>query len=168
MKRIGKIVRRAISMLRFWRFWNLGAFCWIFDSKGRLLLVETIDGHWGLPGGEVNPRKDGVEPRYPPKFLRWFPFSTLERELREELGIGLIGIDPRSIQLYPIFPRLRWPGDIAICALVTSTEEPSKTDWDIKSYRFFSKTELAALSLGPRMRAMVGDGFIYHEQGGWF
>ncbi len=49
------------------------AFVYLENSEGRLLLVKTKKGEWGLPGGEVEDEED--------------PRDAAIRELEEETGI---------------------------------------------------------------------------------
>lgn len=70
----------------------------IFDDEGRVLLLEHVfrpDSGWGLPGGFLN---KGEQPE-----------TALRRELREEIGVDLEGVEmlfartlprPRQIEIY--------------------------------------------------------------------
>lgn len=70
----------------------------IFDDDGRVLLLEHVfrpDSGWGLPGGFLN---KGEQPE-----------TALRREMREEIGVDLEGVEmlfartlprPRQIEIY--------------------------------------------------------------------
>jgi len=85
-RRLAVVLRKApwimIAGHRVWRFFrpkfSAGAVGVIFDSEGRLLIVEHVfhpRTPWGLPGGWVDRHED--------------PSETLIREMHEELQLAI-------------------------------------------------------------------------------
>ncbi len=84
MRQIARVLQRlpwlVVIARVFWRFWQAkftaGAVGIVFNSSGEVLLVEHVFhpyAPWGLPGGWVDRRES--------------PATTVQRELREELGL---------------------------------------------------------------------------------
>jgi 8-oxo-dGTP pyrophosphatase MutT (NUDIX family) len=129
----------------------------LFDSDGRLLLARHVyDGHWGTPGGGVEPGES--------------PLDAGVREFHEEVGLQveeceLIGAygGPEFVVRYPsgdltayvtiLYGSRNASGDVALEA-----EELVEVGW-------FSEPEAMALDLAADMRLMVPDAFGWHRRG---
>ncbi len=109
----------------------------VFDDAGRVLLVrETSDGHWALPGGWADEQES--------------PRLACEREVFEESGycaraIKLAGVKDRSLHPY-VPPRLEHIYKLLfVCELTGGSEQSSI---ETTAARFFPLDELPVLSLG--------------------
>ena len=92
----GRIRRRLVRTGQ--RRFTVTAGAIILDDDGRVLLLEHVfrpDSGWGLPGGFLN---KGEQPE-----------TALRREMREEIGVDLEGVEmlfartlprPRQIEIY--------------------------------------------------------------------
>jgi ADP-ribose pyrophosphatase YjhB (NUDIX family) len=92
----GRIRRRLVRTGQ--RRFTVTAGAIIVDDDGRVLLLEHVfrpDSGWGLPGGFLN---KGEQPE-----------TALRREMREEIGVDLEGVEmlfartlprPRQIEIY--------------------------------------------------------------------
>lgn len=96
-RRIPGRARRRLVRLGQRRF-TVTAGALVFDDAGRILLLEHVfrpDSGWGIPGGFLSPREQ--------------PEDGLRRELREEVGLELDGLEflfartlrrPRQVEIY--------------------------------------------------------------------
>lgn len=96
-RRLPGSVRRRLVRIGQRRF-TVTAGAIIFDDEGRVLLLEHVfrpNGGWGIPGGFLS---KGEQPE-----------TALRREMREEIGIELEGVEmlfartlprPRQIEIY--------------------------------------------------------------------
>jgi 8-oxo-dGTP pyrophosphatase MutT (NUDIX family) len=128
----------------------------LFDADGRLLLARHVDdGHWGTPGG-------GVEPGEAPR-------AAARREFEEELGLRVE--DCELIDAYggPEFVVRYSNGDVTAYVTIlygarkASGEMTLEAD-ELHEVRWFSESEALALDLPPDMRLMVPDAFRWERR----
>lgn len=129
----------------------------LFDADGRLLLARHVhSGHWGTPGGGVDPGES--------------PLAAATREFEEELGLRvenceLIGAygGPEFITRYPngdvtAYVTILYGCRTASGAMSLQADELHEVGW-------FRESEAMALDLSLDMRLMVPDAFRWAWNG---
>jgi 8-oxo-dGTP pyrophosphatase MutT (NUDIX family) len=119
----------------------------IRDDRGRVLLVQHVEGRWQLPGGAVDPGER--------------PEEAARREAREEAGIvietttiaGVFGGPEYSIT-YDNGDETGWVITVFHARIVSG--EPAPSDDETQDVGWFSPTELDALELHPATRRTLG------------
>ncbi len=105
----------------------------IFDDQDRLMVVQTADGMWELPGGGW---EHGESMQH-----------CLRREIMEELNVGISDILFTTIYPYSSKGRTgHFRLKLAIPVTVTDREFKLKEN-DIKAYKFVTAPELARLEM---------------------
>ena len=111
----------------------------VFDERGAVLFLRERGGDYDLPGGRLEHGETFVE--------------CLERECREEMGVGCRVIDR--------LPRFLWTGvdkngiwRLMLCfAIELASLEFSETE-ECVGYEFLAKGELASRPLLPQVQAL--------------
>jgi|SRR6478609_3732109 8-oxo-dGTP pyrophosphatase MutT (NUDIX family) len=118
----------------------------IRDERGRVLLVQHVEGRWQIPGGAIEPLED--------------PRAAAERECLEEMGVvvavgdvlGVFGGDAyqttyRNGDRLGFVPIL-FAGEIVEGELRPDNEETQAVEW-------FALDEVGTLELGTATLAML-------------
>ena len=117
-------VRRRMARLGGRRF-TVAAGAFIFDDTGRILLLEHVfrpDQGWGIPGGFLG---KGEQPE-----------EALRRELREEVGLEVEGVEL-------LFARtLRGPGQLEIYFRAKPVGIAAPCSFEIKRAEWFALDDL--------------------------
>jgi 8-oxo-dGTP pyrophosphatase MutT (NUDIX family) len=116
------------------------------DGKGRVLLVQHVDGPWQLPGGAIDPDES--------------PEDAVRRECREEASIEISLVRIAGVFGGPGYRRRYSNGDeVGIVATVYEAEivsgTPKPGDEETQAVGWFAADELEALSLSPSTRATL-------------
>ena len=116
------------------------------DERGRILLVQHIEGRWQLPGGAVDPD----EP----------PAEALRRECLEEAGIVVEATALLGAFGGPEY-RVRYSnGDeagyvVTVYGLRHLDGEPAPSDDETQAVGWFAPEELDDLEIAPSTRATL-------------
>ncbi len=129
----------------------------LFDGEGRVLLARHVhSGHWGTPGG-------GVDPGESPK-------DAAIRELLEEVGLRVDECELVGAYGGPEFAIRYANGDLTAYVTVLygarratgtislQTDELHEVDW-------FDEEPAMAADLSPDMRLMLPDAFGWYRSG---
>jgi 8-oxo-dGTP pyrophosphatase MutT (NUDIX family) len=116
------------------------------DERGRILLVQHVEGRWQLPGGAVDPG----EP----------PAEALRRECLEEAGVV---VEPTAILGAFGGPeyQIRYSNGDEAGYVVTVFElryvdgEPAPSDDETQAVGWFAPEELDGLEIAPSTRATL-------------
>ncbi len=147
-------------------------------AKGRtpkiLLVRAKYSSRWGLPGGGVEwqdiwPRKEQLKRLSQFKEVLW---ETLQREIKEELGVSLPGVrwrdpaifiseNPKIKDIATVFPVFLSNSDTPI--FYQLTDNPLPVDSELQEVVFVSEEDVFVSPdavnrhplLGPRMTQMV-------------
>ena len=123
-KRLPGSVRRRLVRTGQRRF-TVTAGAMIFDDEGRILLLDHVfrpDCGWGIPGGFLS---KGEQPE-----------AALRRELKEEIGIEVEGVEMLFARTLPR------PRQIEIYFRARAIGCPEPCSFEIKSARWFSIDDL--------------------------
>jgi 8-oxo-dGTP pyrophosphatase MutT (NUDIX family) len=129
----------------------------LFDGEGRLLLARHVDdGHWGTPGGGVEP---GESPR-----------DAAVREFEEEVGLRVENCELIGAYGGPEF-LIRYPsGDLTAYVVIwygcrgANGTVALQAD-ELQEVGWFSEAEAMELDLSREMRLMVPDAFRWWRRG---
>lgn len=136
------LVRKALQ--RYWRWQRgltLGAQGIVIDAEGRILLIrQTYLPGWVFPGG-------GVESN---ETVR----TALERELDEEVGVGLTG-EPELLGIYA--NHKVFPGDHIVVSVVRTWRQlrPLAPNSEIAEAAFFAPDALPDGTTGGTRRRVA-------------
>jgi 8-oxo-dGTP pyrophosphatase MutT (NUDIX family) len=118
----------------------------IVDDRGRLLLVQHVEGRWQLPGGAVDPGEH--------------PADALRRECREEASVtveigALAGVfgGPEYRTTYANGDEAGFVTTVYDAAIAEG--EPRPGDDETQAVGWFAPDDLAALEIGPATRATI-------------
>lgn len=121
----GGVRRRAVRIGQ--RRFTVTAGAIISDDEGRVLLLEHVfrpEGGWGVPGGFLN---QGEQPE-----------TALRRELREEIGVDLEGVE---ILFARTLPQQR---QIEIYFKARAIGTPQPCSFEIRKAEWFTVDNLPA------------------------
>ena len=128
----------------------------LFDDDGRLLLARHVnDGHWGTPGGAVEP---GESPR-----------EAAVREFEEEVGLRVDECELVGAYGGPEF-MIRYPNGDLVAYVVTlyaargATGAVTLQADELEEAAWCTESEAMALDLSGDMRLMVPDAFRWWQQ----
>jgi len=117
-------VRRRVVRIGQRRF-TVTAGAFVFDEKGRILLLEhefRADSRWGIPGGFIDKNEQ--------------PNEALRRELREE-----ISLEVTDVELY--FARaLKRPRQVELYFACSAINQPTPSSFEIRKAEWFDISEL--------------------------
>lgn len=105
----------------------------IFDNEQRLLVVQTADGMWELPGGGW---EHGESMQH-----------CLRREIMEELGVGVTNIDFTTMYPYSSKGRTGHMRLKLAFPLTVSSQKFRLKEHDIQACQFVTAAELAVLDM---------------------
>ncbi|HEY3543863.1 MAG TPA: NUDIX domain-containing protein [Gaiellaceae bacterium] len=118
----------------------------IADGRGRLLLVQHVEGRWQLPGGAVDPGEH--------------PADALRRECREEASVevelgALIGAfgGPEYTATYANGDRAGFVTTVYDATIAAG--EPQPGDDEIQAVGWFTPAEIEGLEMGDATRATI-------------
>ena len=111
-------------------FYRVSVKALVFDDRGRLLVVREAADTWETPGGGWEHGETLEE--------------CLERELGEELGVGLAGIEPATLHPSTDFAAER-PFQRLKLLIVASIDGPPSPCGEILEVRWVTRSELRRL-----------------------
>lgn len=112
-----------------------------FDDQNRLLLMlDSADGRWDLPGGRLVKGEDLTE--------------GLQREWLEEIGVECRVVEKQPSIAYSAIDQ-QGRGRIVICYKVALDSLDFKPSNECIDVRFFTKDEMARLSKPPQLEKLV-------------
>jgi mutator protein MutT len=114
----------------------------VTDAEGRVLIAQRppgkrLAGSWEFPGGKVEPGETRV--------------LALARELREELGIGIVGPPRPLIRVRHAYPF----GEVLIDMWVVTRYEGEPQGLDGQRLRWCARDDLATADLLPADRPIL-------------
>src|ERR1700678_4574642 len=114
----------------------------VMDAEGRVLIAQRpsgkhMAGGWEFPGGKLEPGEERL--------------AGLARELREELGISLIGIPQPLIRVHHAYPSR----EVLLDIWVVKHYSGEARGLDGQALRWCTQDELEAAELLPADRAVV-------------
>jgi 8-oxo-dGTP diphosphatase len=111
----------------------------VFDDRGAVLFLKEPDGAYDLPGGRLEHGETFVE--------------CLERECREEMGVGCRVLDR--------LPRFVWSATdklgiwrVVLCYAIELESLKFSESAECVSYEFLRKNEIAARPVSPQTRPL--------------
>ena len=121
----------------------------VWNRRHELLLVKmhprrgVFPGQWGLPGGGIEPGERMVD--------------ALRRELREELGIEIVDIEPALFKDGQYTKRLTDGSSRSIYMIFLvfhcrAVSDELTLNAELTDSRWVSETDLASLELNPETR----------------
>ena len=125
-RRLPGVARRRLVRMGQRRF-TVTAGAMIFDEEGRILLLDHVfrpDSGWGIPGGFLS---KGEQPE-----------TALRRELREEIGVELEGVEMLFARTLPR------PRQIEIYFRARAIGTPQPCSFEIRTAEWFTLDQLPA------------------------
>lgn len=115
-----------------------GVACLIHDDEGRLLLVQTKNGHWSLPAGAIEPGES--------------PEESARREVEEETGLQVSSLQLAGVMggesyrfTYPNGDRVETVVTLYSCQCTGTIAIQDREE--IAAIRYFTEEEFPGLTL---------------------
>lgn len=120
----------------------------VLNAQNEFLLLQRsgktgAGKKWSLPGGALEDKEN--------------PYSSIEREIKEETQLPVLGVKPFSVRTYTNDEK---DSVLIICYLCSSKVESVVLNWEHDNYKWITKEAALRLDLTPD-----GKFFIEHFEG---